>query len=183
MSVLASLAVRRRLQYRLSPLTQLSGFFFCFCGPRQVVDRRFQGGVFGRGRCDRRDKSGGPPQLKLSLKVKRNSAHGQSCVFVVAPSHGLSAVGRLKVRLGLTSGQDRAAGIEGAEHAGILNRRSQPGRNPLHRFGLSDHLIDVIAIDALKTAQLESDAGGLDTRQDHWSHTFGPGVGLNRDAA
>jgi hypothetical protein len=35
-------------------------------------------------------------------------------------------VGRLKVGLGLTSGQDSAAGIEGAERAGILNRRSQP---------------------------------------------------------
>jgi hypothetical protein len=69
------------------------------------------------------------------------------------------------------------------EHAGILNRRSQPGRNPLHRFGLGDHLIDVIAIDALKRAQLGSDARGLDTRQDHWSQTFGAGVGLNRYAA
>src|SRR5579859_633263 len=44
--------------------------------------RRFQGGVFGRGRCDRRDKSSGPPPLKLSLKVRRNSAHSQSSVFV-----------------------------------------------------------------------------------------------------
>ena len=50
-------------------------------------------------------------------------------------------------------------------------------------IGLGDHLIDVIAIDALKRAQLESDARGLDTRQDHWSQTFGTGVGLNRYAA
>ena len=64
-----------------------------------------------------------------------------------------------------------------------LNRRSQPGRYPLHRFGLGDHLVDVIAIDALKRAQLGSDARGLDTRQDHWSQTFGTGVGLNRYAA
>ena len=66
------------------------------------------------------------------------------------------------------------------EHAGILNRRSQPGRYPLYRSGLADDLIDVIAIDALKRAQLESDAGGLDTRQDHWSQTSGTGVALNR---
>jgi hypothetical protein len=69
------------------------------------------------------------------------------------------------------------------EHAGILSRRLEPGRYPLHRFGLGDHLIDVIAIDALKRAQLESDARGLDTRQDHWAQTFGTGVGLNRYAA
>jgi hypothetical protein len=104
-------------------------------------------------------------------------------VFVVAPVSRPQRVGRLKVRLGLTSAQDRAAAIEGAKHVGILNRRLQPGRNPLHRFGLSDHLIDVIAIDALKRAQLEADAGGLDTRQNHWSQTFGAGVGLNRYAA
>ena len=78
---------------------------------------------------------------------------------------------------------DPAQAIEGVEHAGILNRRSQPGRYPLHRLGHGDHLIDVIAIDALKRAQLESDARGLDTRQDHWSQTFGTGVGLNRYAA
>ena len=78
---------------------------------------------------------------------------------------------------------DPAQAIVGVEHAGILNRRSQPGRYPLHRFGLGDHLIDVIAIDALKRAQLESDARGPDTRQDHWSQTFGTGVGLNRYAA
>jgi hypothetical protein len=78
---------------------------------------------------------------------------------------------------------DPRRAIEGVEHGGILNRRSQPGRYPLHRFGLGDHLVDVIAIDALKRAQLGSDARGLDTRQDHWSQTFGTGVGLNRYAA
>jgi hypothetical protein len=46
---------------------------FCFCGPRQVVDGTFQVGAFGSDRCERRDKSSGPPLLKLSLKVKRNS--------------------------------------------------------------------------------------------------------------
>jgi hypothetical protein len=66
---------------------------------------------------------------------------------------------------------------------GILSRRSQPGRPPLHRVGLADDLVDVIAIDALKHAQLESDARRLDMRQDHWSQTFGTGVGLNRYAA
>ena len=77
---------------------------------------------------------------------------------------------------------DSRTAIEGVEHAGILNRRSQPGRYPLHRFGLDDHLVDVIAIDALKRAQLESDVRGLDMRQDHWPQTFGTGVGLNRYA-
>ena len=56
---------------------------------------------------------------------------------------------------------DSRRAIEGVEHAGILNRRSQPGRYPLYRSGLADDLIDVIAIDALKRAQLESDAEGL----------------------
>jgi hypothetical protein len=51
----------------------------------------------------------------------------------------------------------------------FLNWRSQPGRYPLHRFGLGDDLIDVIAINALKRAQLESDPRGLDTYQDHWA--------------
>jgi hypothetical protein len=41
----------------------------------------------------------------------------------------------------------------------------------------------VIAIDTVKRAQLEPNARGLDTRQDHWSQTSGTGVGLNRDAA
>jgi hypothetical protein len=50
-------------------------------------------------------------------------------------------------------------------------------------MGLGYDLVDVIAIDALERAQLESDARGLDMRQDHWSQTFGTGVGLNRDAA
>ena len=62
-------------------------------------------------------------------------------------------------------------------------RRSQPGRNPLHRMGFADDFIDVIAIVALKRAQLEPDARGLDTRQDHWAQTFRTGVGLNRYAA
>ena len=50
-------------------------------------------------------------------------------------------------------------------------------------MGLADYLVDVIAIDALKRAQLKSDARRLDMRQDHWSQTFGTGVGLNRYAA
>src|SRR5580693_186086 len=62
----------------------------CFCGAGQVVDGPFQVGAFGRGRCNPRDKSSGPPLLTLSLKVKRNSAHGQSSAFVVTP--GLPAL-------------------------------------------------------------------------------------------
>ena len=50
-------------------------------------------------------------------------------------------------------------------------------------MGLGDDLIDVIAIDALKRAQLESDARGLDMGQDHWPQTFWTGVGLKRYAA
>jgi len=49
--------------------------------------------------------------------------------------------------------------------------------------GIPHHLIDVVAIDALKRAHLESDAGRFDMRQDHWPQTFGTGVGLNRYAA
>ena len=44
---------------------------------------------------------------------------------------------------------DPRRAIEGVAHAGTLSRRLQPGRDPLHRFGLGDHLFDVIAIDAL----------------------------------
>ena len=93
-------------------------------------------------------------------------------------------MGRLKVRLGLPAAfMDSHRAIEGLEHAGILKRRSQPGRYPLHRFGLGDHLVDVIAIDALQRAQLKADARGLDTHQGHWTPTFRTGVRLNRDAA
>jgi len=49
----------------------------------------------------------------------------------------------------------------------FLNWRSQPGRYPLRRMGLADDLIDVIAIDAVKRAQVESDPRGLDAYQDH----------------
>jgi len=50
-----------------SPPSRLSGFFFCFSGARQVADGPSQVGPFGRGRCRRRDESGGPPLLTLSL--------------------------------------------------------------------------------------------------------------------
>ena len=50
-------------------------------------------------------------------------------------------------------------------------------------MGLCDDLIDVIAIDALKRAHLESDPRGFDTRQDHWTQAFGTGMGLNCYAA
>jgi hypothetical protein len=50
-------------------------------------------------------------------------------------------------------------------------------------MGRGCDLIDVIAIDALKRAQLESDARGLDMREDHRPQTFGTGVGVNRNAA
>jgi hypothetical protein len=65
----------------------------------------------------------------------------------------------------------------------ILNRRSQPGRHPFHRMGLGDDLIDMIAIDALKRAPLESETRRLDVCQDHWTRTFGTGMGLNCYAA
>ena len=181
--VLAS-SIRRSLQ---SVFIISSHVFLlsCFCGPRQVVYGAFQVGAFGRGRCERRDKSSDPPLLTLSLKVKRNSAHSQSSAFVVAPVSRPQRVWSLKgpPRIHRWPFPDPRRAIEGVEHAGILNRRSQPARYPLHRFGLGDHLIDVIAIDALKRAQLESDAGGLDTRQDHWSQTFRTGVRPNRYAA
>jgi hypothetical protein len=73
--------------------------------------------------------------------------------------------------------------MEGVEHAVILNRRSQLGRQPFHRIGLGHDLIDVIAIDALKRALLESDPEGLDARQDHSPQAFGTGIGLNCYAA
>jgi len=50
-------------------------------------------------------------------------------------------------------------------------------------MGLSDDPIDVIAIDALKRAHLESDPRGLDAHQDHWTQAFGTGMGLNCYAA
>ena len=51
----------------------------------------------------------------------------------------------------------------------MLNRRSQSGTHPLHRMGLGDDLIDVIAVDALKRAPLESETRRLDACQDHWA--------------
>jgi hypothetical protein len=66
---------------------------------------------------------------------------------------------------------------------GDLNRRSQPGRHPLHRIGLGDDPINMIAIDALKHALLESDPRRLDTCQDHWTQAFGTGMEQNCYAA
>jgi hypothetical protein len=60
-----------------------------------------------------------------------------------------------------------------------LNRRSQPGRYPLHRMSFADDFIEVVAIDALKHAPLESETRRLDGCQGHWSQTFGTGMGLN----
>jgi hypothetical protein len=60
-----------------------------------------------------------------------------------------------------------------------LNWRPQRGRHPFHRMGLGDHLIDVIAIDALKHAPLVPDTRRLDVCQDHWPRTFGTGMGPN----
>jgi len=54
---------------------------------------------------------------------------------------------------------DPNAGV--VNHCGsILNRRSQPGTHPLHRIGLGDDLIDVIAIDALKQAHQPTTSNG-----------------------
>jgi hypothetical protein len=72
---------------------------------------------------------------------------------------------------------------KGGQLKAILNWRSQLGRHPLHRIGLGDDLVDVIAIDALKRAHLESGPRRLDARQDHWTQTYGAGVGLNCYAA
>ena len=77
---------------------------------------------------------------------------------------GLNARGRSKVRFGLV-------------------RRPQPARSPLHRIGLGDEPVDVLAVYALKRAHLESDPGGFDARQDHRTQTFGTGMRLNRNAA
>jgi hypothetical protein len=79
-------------------------------------------------------------------------------------SCGLNAHARPKVRFGLV-------------------RRLQPGRSPLHRIGLDDEPVDVLAVYALKRAHLESDPGGFDARQDHRTQTFGTGVRLDCDAA
>ena len=102
------------------------------------------------------------------------------CKFV--RSHG-STPGSSPALLRFTGTGGCAEIVEGAKRAGVLNRRSQPGGHPLHRIGLSDDLIDVVAIDALKRAHLESEPGRLDARQDHWTQTFGTEMGLNCNAA
>ena len=75
--------------------------------------------------------------------------------------------------------------IAGSLSAWLLaaGRRLRPGRNPPHRRGLGDDVIDMIAIDALKCTQLETDAPGFDTLKDHGLQTFETGMGLNRYAA
>jgi hypothetical protein len=50
-------------------------------------------------------------------------------------------------------------------------------------MGLADDFIDVIAIDALIRAHLESDPRGLNVRQDHWTQALGTSMGLNCNAA
>jgi len=82
---------------------QFGGFFFRPCGARRSVEGTFQSVAFGHCRCGPGDKSGSPPLLDFSLKVKRNSAHNQSSAFVDAPVlEGLNARDRLKVRSWLT---------------------------------------------------------------------------------
>jgi len=103
--------------------------------------------------------------------------------FVVAPVLRINAHGRSKVRLGLASEQVRPGTVDGTAHAIILNRRPQPGRYPLHRIGLGDELVDVMAIDALKRAHLESDPGRLDARQDHRIKAVRTDMALNCNAA
>jgi len=50
-------------------------------------------------------------------------------------------------------------------------------------MGFADDFIDVIAIDALKRANLESDPRGLNVRQNQWTQALGAGMGLNCCAA
>ena len=50
-------------------------------------------------------------------------------------------------------------------------------------MGLGCDVIGMVAIDALKRAQLETDAPGFDTLKDHGLQTFETGMGLNRYAA
>ena len=50
-------------------------------------------------------------------------------------------------------------------------------------MGFADDFIDVIAIDALKRAHLESDPGGANAHQDHWTRTLGTDMGPNCYAA
>ena len=118
----------------IEPAYSVSGSFFCFRPAWQVVDGTLRVGAFVRGRCDRRGKYSGPPLLKPSLKVKRNSAHSQSSMFVVAPPHGRNEPGRLMVCLGHTSD---LLGLEQAIKGGVcrvLSGRSQPRTSPLHRM-------------------------------------------------
>ena len=66
---------------------------------------------------------------------------------------------------------------------GPRSMRSQPGRKSTSSKGFADDFIDVIAIDALKRADLGSDPRGLNVRQDHWTQALGTGMGLNCYAA
>ena len=74
----------------IGPADSTRRAFLCFYGARQGVEGAFQLVAFGHGRCGRRDKSGGPPLLELSLKVKRNNTHDQSSAFLDAPVSVLS---------------------------------------------------------------------------------------------
>jgi hypothetical protein len=57
-------------------------FPFAFAGPGKLLTVSFQDNAFGRGRCNRRDKSSLPSLLEASLKVKRNcGAHSQAPGF------------------------------------------------------------------------------------------------------
>jgi len=167
----------------LSPLAQLSRLFLCSCGARQAVGGLFRVNAFWRDRCDQWDNSRGPPLLTLSLKVKRNSAHSQRSRSWSPRSPGLNARGCSTS--GLTSALPVLAQGHRAREAcrACLNRRPQSGRHPLRRTAFADDFIDVIAVDALKHAQLEANARGLDTCQDHWTQTFRTGMGLNCHAA
>jgi hypothetical protein len=46
-----------------------AGFSFVFAGRGKLLTLPFMPMLLGRGRCNRREKSGGPPLLEPSLKV------------------------------------------------------------------------------------------------------------------
>ena len=72
----------------------------------------YRADLFGRGRNNRWDKSGGPPLFEPSFKVNRDSTHDltQRSGFVVAPGlKGINAWDPLKVHPhGLSTGEPRS---------------------------------------------------------------------------
>ena len=129
---LCEVADRESLGFLTRPKPWIAGYHwrkirraFSFCRARHSVDTAFQADTFGA------EKSGDPPPLTPSFKIK-GDFHYQHSGFVVAPGpQGLKARAALKVQRRSGSGGADQGGSKGAIHhladlCSVLRRDTAP---------------------------------------------------------